>query len=216
MGKHWAKQQANQNELEDLIFMGLTWIRLNRQKAAAIAGAIVLLAAIGGFILYTAHKKTTAAWNGLFISRSLAYGGHAGEALQEIQRMETDYPGQPATTYAQLFAGDVLYQGGKYQDALSYYQKVLQAGRPEVIQPIALGDSALAEEAAGDCKDASSLAQRFLDTYPDNFLAPQVHLSLARCLGTLGDKDQAKADYQKIAIEYPGTSFAKLAQKNIQ
>ncbi len=216
MGKHWAKQQANQNELEDFLVLGMTWIRLNRQKAAAIAGGILVLAAVGGFILYTAHKKATAAWNGLFISRSLAYSGHAKEALEEIQRMENDYPGQPATAYADLFGGDVLYQGGQYKDALSYYQKVLDQGRPTVILPFALGDTALTQEAMGDCQDASATAQRFLDTYPDNFLAPQVHLSLARCLDTLGDKVQAKADYQKIAIEYPGTSFAALAQKNSQ
>ncbi|MHB2025827.1 MAG: tetratricopeptide repeat protein [Elusimicrobiota bacterium] len=213
MAKHWSRQDLKKDDLETVVAAALGWIAANRQKAAAIAGGIVIAAAIGAFAVYGARAKTVAAWNDLAIARALAYSGRAPNALQEIQRLEADYPQSDAAAYANLFAGDVLYQGGRYQDALANYQKVLSQGRPLVIQPFALDDAALAEESLGDCKDSAVMSRRFLDAYPENFLAPQAHLSLARCLEALGQIDEARAAYQKIALQYPGTSFAQIAQE---
>ena len=58
--------------------------------------------------------------------------------------------------------------------------------------------------------------ERFLGAYAEHFLAPQVHVSLARCETTLGQRDTAKATLQKIALQYPESSWATWAQERLK
>ena len=63
---------------------------------------------------------------------------------------------------------------------------------------------------------AAQTAQRFLDAYGDHFLAPQVHSCLARSLESAGQAAQAKAAFQKIALQYADTSWAAWAQARLK
>ena len=83
------------------------------------------------------------------------------------------------------------------------------------LQPLALANTAMAQEAAGEFNQALVTNQRFLDTYSDHFMAPQAHASMARCQQSLGQLDQAKVTYQKITLQYPDTPWARWAQERL-
>ena len=68
----------------------------------------------------------------------------------------------------------------------------------------------------GDFKAAAESDQKFLDSYQDHFLAPQVHASLARCLAALGDAAKAKAAYERIVFLYPETYWAQWAREKLK
>ncbi|HAU90008.1 MAG TPA: hypothetical protein DCW72_07245, partial [Elusimicrobia bacterium] len=52
----------------------------------------------------------------------------------------------------------------------------------------------------------------FLAKYPDHFVAPEAHASLARLQEMTGAADLAKATYEKIALLYPETTWAMMAR----
>jgi TolA-binding protein len=53
----------------------------------------------------------------------------------------------------------------------------------------------------GKYADAQTQFQKFLDTYPDNFLSPQATLGVAASLDALGKTDLAVSAYQKAASQ---------------
>jgi TolA-binding protein len=63
----------------------------------------------------------------------------------------------------------------------------------------ALMEGATALFTSGKYSDAQTEFQKFLDTYPDNFLTPQAMLGVAASLDALGKTDLAIGAYQKAA-----------------
>ena len=150
------------------------------------------------------------------MANGLAYSGQTDAALKKVDEITAAYPGTPASGYGLLFAGDLLFHKDRFADSEKYYKQLVDRGQPQVLQPFALGGLALAQESGGQCAEAVKTEEGFLSAYPDHFLAPQVHASLARCETALGQKDTAKATLQKIALQYPETSWASWAQEQLK
>ncbi len=216
MGKQWVRQQIRHDEMHDFVDKGLLWIEKNRQTAATAGAAIAVIVIV--LVLTYSHARSTraAAWDRLGLAQSYAYSGVPQAALAQIDQLKRDHPNSDATGFGTVFAGDILFQKGQYAEAAAEYTKIVERGLPKPLQPVALADLAIAQEAGGQSQQALSTAQRFLDTYPDHFLAPQVHACLARSLAAAGQKDQAKAAYQKISLQYPDTSWAAWAQAQLK
>ncbi|MDD5629208.1 MAG: tetratricopeptide repeat protein [Elusimicrobia bacterium] len=195
---------------------GLRWTLSNRRTAGIGAGAIAAVLLLGGLFLYSHRARQSAAWDELSVANTMAYSGQADAAVKKIESLVEAYPGTTAAGYALLFAGDLLYHRERYADSQKYYEQLVERGQPRVLQPLALGGLALAQESAGQCRQAQETEERFLSAYSDHFLAPQVHASMARCLSALGQNDSAKAALQKIALQYPETSWASWAQERLK
>lgn len=215
MGKHWARQQVRRNEVADVLEKGIEWTSVNRRAAGSAAVAIVAILLVGGLFLYSSRTRQNAAWDRLAVSESAAYAGNPDAALKQLQELAAEFPGAKASSYGQLFAGDVQFQRAKYTETIEAYNKVLERGEPKAVLPLALGGLGVALEAAGQHRQAVEKHESFLQTYPDHFLAPQVHASLARCQAALGQNDQARATLQKISLQYPDTSWAAWAQARL-
>ncbi|MBI5243495.1 MAG: tetratricopeptide repeat protein, partial [Elusimicrobia bacterium] len=175
---------------------------------------VVLL--VAGIFLYSHRAKQNAAWDELSVANGMAYAGQTDAALKKVEEINAAYPGAAASGYGLLFAGDLLFHRDRYADSVKYYQQLVDRGQPQVLQPFALCGLALAQEAAKQCGEAVKTEERFLGAFPDHFLAPQVHVSLARCEEALGQRDTAKATLQKISLQYPETSWAAWAQERLK
>ncbi len=215
MGKHWARQQVKQDELQDTLAKGVKWALANRQTAGIGAVASIALLLFGGLALHRWQTNKDEAWDRLGMAQALAFSGNPPAALQQVDALVQAQPGATASGFGLLLAGDMLYQEGKYQDAAARYSELLQNGSPKQLLSYALSDLTITQEALGQLDASAASARRFLDTYPDNFLAPQVHACLARVLMAQGKTDEAKATLQKIALQYPETSFAAWAQAQL-
>lgn len=216
MGKQWAKQQANKNEIQDFLERIWFWIQANRQTATIAAGAVALASLLTGLLLYRNHAQRMAAWNRLALAQNSAYGGRPDVSLLQIKELAQEHAASAAAGFGLLFAGDLLYPRGQYKEALEHYSRVVETGQPALLQPLALSDMAMTQEAAGQFQEAAATSQRFLESHPDHFLAPQVHAGLARSLQSLGRGEEAKAALQKISLQYPDTSWAAWAQSRLQ
>lgn len=214
MAKQWIKQEMKRNEVESAVGKGMQWAMGNRQTTLAVAGAILAALVLAAGLLYRNHSMQTTAWDRLSVAQNYAYGGQPAASLQQLKELTADYGGTKAAGYAHLFAGDILFRQGSFKEAVESYAKVSE-GSDAKLASVALADTSLALEAAGQYQQAIAAAQRFLDAHADSFLAPQVHSSLGRSQHALGQIDQAKATYQKISLQYPDTPWAGWAQSKL-
>jgi tetratricopeptide (TPR) repeat protein len=212
MGTQWARQEAKKNELAVWVDKATLWVKFHPQPAIwAGVGVLAVVLLCVGFVNRTLGQKEDA-WAKLAMIQSYAYAGQPQSALEQAGKLSEEYPSSPAADFGQLLTGDILFEQGKYKEAVQAYQKILDRPSAKALAPMALADLELTQEAAGDYKAAADMAQKFLETYADHFMAPPVHGSLARCLAALGEKDKAKAALERIAFLYPQTYWADWAK----
>ncbi|MFA6317656.1 MAG: tetratricopeptide repeat protein [Elusimicrobiota bacterium] len=215
MGKQWAKQQIKTNELQDFVDSSIKWIAANREKVLFGAVIVVLAGALAGFAIFRHIKIRDDAWDRLSMAQAYAFTGRIDEALKQLAEIQKDYSSSPASSYAIIFEGDILYRKGSYKEAASAYSRAMERGG-KGIEPLALADLGIAQEASGLYTEAKDTSRRFLDTFPDHFMAPTVYASLARSLGRLNQTDDQKAALQKMTLQYPDTFWAAWAQAKLQ
>lgn len=212
MGTQWARQEAKKNELAVWVDKAVAWVKFHPQPAVwACAGVVFVILLAAGF----AHRQSVRkeeAWARLAMVQSYAYAGQPDNALQQAKALGEEHSSSAAADFARLLSGDMLFEQGKYKEAAQAYEQALQRPAAKGSAPMALASLGLTQEAGGDCKAAAATDQKFLDSYADHYLAPPVHASLARCLAAMGERDKAKATFERIAFLYPQTYWADWAK----
>lgn len=215
MGTHWIRQEVKRNPLAERIDKALAWIKSHREASAATAViSLVCVILVMFFVSRYAEVKNTA-WEKLFIAQQYAYSGHA-EALNQLHAVRDAFPNTDAAGFGLLFEGDILFKQGKYKEAGEDYQSLAEKGKPAAVIPFALAGKGKALEASGLCPEAILTGKQFLEKYPDHYLAPEVHLSIARCFEITDNAQEARSAYEKIALLFPDTSWAQTAQQKLQ
>ncbi|MBI4347051.1 MAG: tetratricopeptide repeat protein [Elusimicrobia bacterium] len=213
MGKQWVRQELKRNELAAQVENVAVKVQENRQTAIAAAIGTLVVIAVAAGTWFHLNKTRTEAWEKLAIAQSLAYSGQAKPALEQLQPVIDG--GSLPSSYAQLFAADVRFRTGDYKEAIAAYQRIVDRGGPKTLVPIALGNLALAQEAAGDCKAALESNQRLIDTNQDHFMAPQAQASMVRCFSATDQGAQAKSTLDRIVLLYPESYWAQWAKERL-
>ncbi len=216
MGKQWARQQAKKNEIATAIEGTTAWIQAHQQATVWIVVGCVAAILIGGAFYNKFSDEREETWSRYWIAQSYAYNQQSANALAQIKKLAEENPAAIASSYGVLLGGDVLFEQGRFEEAAQAYKKVMTQPNHESVRPIAMANLSLTKEAAGDCKGGNANSQEFLDAYADHFLAPQVHASFARCLGALGQAEQARATYERMAFLYPDTYWANWAKDRLK
>lgn len=214
MSKQWVKEQVHRNEIAQGLGRTVSWIEANRAQALAYGGGVLAAAAIIGLFFYQTTKTKRTAWEKLAIAQSMAYQAPE-KGLEELKTIADLYSQTDAAGYALLTAGDLMFRQGRYKEAREFYQRIADQPSMRSVMPLALSNLGIAYEGEKDYKNAVEANQRFLDSYQDHYLAPQVHGSLARSLEALGQKDQAKSTYERMSLLYPDTYWAQWAKNRL-
>ncbi len=216
MGKHWVREQVRKDVVQESVDKGVRWVDHNRSQALAWTGGVAAAALVAVIAFTHVRSSHDGAWTRFSVAQGMAYSGQPDKALAEIKALQDEQGNTDAAGFGRILAGDIDYTRGSYKEALDQYAAVLERGKPASLQPIALSDTAISQEASGQFQQAAQTAQHFLDQYPDHFLAPQVHGCLARAQVAMGQLDAAKTTWQKISLQYPDTSWAAWAQARLQ
>lgn len=216
MGKQWVREQIRHDEIQEAAVKGAHWLQQNRTNAGIAAGLIAALLLGSGLFLYSRNARENAAWEKLSLAQAQFYAGNAEAAAKQAAEAGEEFAGTRGGAYALLFAADVHFIRSNYQQSVAEYAKVLGQGRPESALPLAQGGTALAYEADAKCQQSAAAADAYLQTFPDHFLAPQVHAALARCQLALGQAEAARSSLQKISLQYPETSWAAWAKAKLE
>lgn len=193
----------------------LIWIKKNRETV--IGSAVILLAAIilGSFFTLRYSQINKAAWKELFMAKQQAKMGKLALANKSLAKIETGFSNTTAAGYAFLLKGDILFSTKKYEEAVTAYQKASDFAKPETIVPVALSNIGKSQEAKKDFDKAIVSYRSFLERYPEHFLAPEAHFSIANIYTLQNKKDEATSAYEKIAILYPQTLWAENAKARL-
>lgn len=191
----------------------LTWIKKNRET---FIGSIAILVAVVVFAVYFfIHYRTLrdTAWKNLFVAQQVSYSGDTTQALNLLSQVEITYAGTSARPYAILTKGDMFFAQGKFDEAGAEYTKLLTAKDLGMFAAYNLGKS---KEAAGDLAGAQAQYADVLAKYPDHFITPEAHYSLAGAQELSGAKDAARTTYEKIVLLYPETSWAAQSKARLE
>ncbi len=185
---------------------------LKEKRETVIAASVVLLAAVilGAWFFLHYRQINDTAWKQLFIAQQTGFSGAYAESEKKLDEVSAGFARSDAAPYAVMSKGDILFRQEKYKEALEEYKKLVSG--PAHIRPFAVYNAGKAREALGLHAEAAADYRDFLAKYADHLLAPEAHYSLALVQEKTGDRDGARATYEKIAILYPETSWSESAK----
>ena len=192
------------------------WIRDHQERFWAITGTSFLSILFIALLIHHAQTESDAAWIQLGGVQGQLTQGKWDETRKGMESWEARFRGTDASTYEKFLKADLCYRTSDYAQAAQIYGDIAQNGRPEAARPLALSAEISSEEMAGHLPQAQSLAQAFLDRYPDHFLTAPVYMTQARLAELGGNPAAASAIYDRVILLYPQSPWTALARARSQ
>ncbi len=192
------------------------WVREHQERFWAITGTAFLSILFIALLVHHQQTESDEAWSQLGALQGQLTQGKYEETRKGLETWEARFRGTDASTYAKFLKADLFYRTSDYVQAAQLYGDIGQTGRPEPTRPLALSAQISSEEMAGHLPQAQSLAQAFLDRYPDHFLAAPTYMTQARLTELAGNPAAAAAIYDRILLLYPQSPWTALAKARTQ
>ena len=106
-----------------------------------------------------------------------------------------------------------LTRKGRFEKALQRFQRFLTRYPSHPLADNALYWMAECHYAQKSYLEALQLFQRVIQEYPDGNKVPDAMLKTGLCYGNLGEVDQAKRVLRQLAVIYPGSRAARIAEE---
>ncbi len=132
-------------------------------------------------------------------------------SIGKLTAVTTQFAGTRASYEAMLTLGDLYFNHQSPQKALPWYQKALQSAPDQLEKLLTSVSIASAYEDASQCALAIETLEKAARLGED-FMQGEMLLSIARCQETLSLPQKAKATYEQVISQHPGTAPAKLAE----
>jgi outer membrane protein assembly factor BamD (BamD/ComL family) len=203
-------------DLEKHLETGVRWIREHQEQFWAITGTVLLSFLFIGLLIHHQQTENDEAWSQLGMIQSQLVQGRMEDVRKGLENWEPRFQGSGAATYAKFIKADLLYRTSDYAQASQLYSDIALTGRPESVKPLALSAQISCEEMAGHIAQAQSLAQTFLDHYPDHYLTAQTYITQARLAEMSGNAPAAVAIYDRYTLLYPQSPWTALAKSRSQ
>lgn len=188
-----------------VLILGYTWVHGNRQKAASQS----LAAAINLYRQSTAFKS-----GDISKGDNQAKDEELNRALAAFKDVASEYPAMKQGKEASLFAANLLFRMGSYDEAGKVVEGLL-ASDPEFSRQLNVTYfMARILEAKGDYSKAVELYKGVLGRATTD-LKPVIMMDLARCYELSGDVDEAIEGYKTILSEFEGTVYANKAEAKL-
>jgi outer membrane protein assembly factor BamD (BamD/ComL family) len=202
--------------IEPHLELAAKWVREHQERFWAITGTSFLAVLFLALLVHHQQTESDEAWSQLGGLQGQLSQGKWEETRKGLEAWETRFRGTDASTYAKFIKADLLYRTSDYIQAAQVYGDIGLTGRPEPIRPLALSAQISSEEMAGHVPQAQTLAQTFLDKYPDHFLAAPTYMTQARLAELAGNAAAASAIYERVLLLYPQSPWTALAKARSQ
>lgn len=122
-----------------------------------------------------------------------------------------DYPGTVAGNFAMLQLANVYYSADRYDDAVAYYTRALEAlaGQPLFLNLIQMG-LGLSFEAKGENDKAVAYFEKIIAD-PNSLMIDQALFNAGRVYGKLGKNEKRREAYEKIVSDYRDSLYVEIA-----
>lgn len=139
-----------------------------------------------------------------------------GSVVKELRRVADSYRGTSSGGEARIRAGNELLHQEKWDEAIEAFTLYLK-DRPK--GPLALQAAlgkAYAEEVKGTPDIAAKTLREALERSPNDPLAGEGHMTLARLSEQLQKSDEARRIYGMVIEKYPQTQWAQNAMEQMK
>jgi predicted negative regulator of RcsB-dependent stress response len=133
------------------------------------------------------------------------------KSIQSLKAVGEKHKGTSPGFQAEMMLGNLYLDHGSAVDAIPHYLVAAENPPGDLEKMSAYFTLAQAQESAGKCNDAVGSVDRALNT-GNASLKGDLLMTQARCYETLNDSAKAKAAYERIVNELPGTPYARLAE----
>ena len=203
-------QTTQQDVSGEIMFKLWPWVDKNKNTLIGIGVGAIALYAVMSFV--SAHKAAREQDAGQALTQVLmAPPSAAGSPAEALAKVATDYAGTMSGQRAQLEAAASLYDVGRYADAQTAFQKVLDASASGPLTTIALLGVGTSAEAQGKLDVATSSYQRVVNLLSGTPAAIPGYCGLARVAEAQGKLNEAKNNYESAA--HFGQAGGTLAQE---
>ena len=179
-------------------------------------GLLALALAVPGYMYY--HQQQSKQANKMLGQILPAYEqGNYNEALNGtgqragLLTISDEYGGTNAGNLATFYAANALYEQGKYDKALQYYQRFEKAN--DFIGASAYAAEASIYESRGAYEKAASKYEQAAAQYENKLTAPRYLLEAGQAYEDAGNYSAAKEAYKKITKQYPEADEAKTVER---
>ncbi|HEY5039436.1 MAG TPA: tetratricopeptide repeat protein, partial [bacterium] len=208
---------------------GLTWAKAH-QEIVAVSGIVLLLLIIG--IPYYLHSQEQSEKDAMGVLSLGQYYLHSQvdpkngpfktnleknqQSLQTFQRITTDYPGTKTSKIARYYTAKCQYTLGQFAQAYSSFEAASQELKGSPLSDEAYFGKILCLESQTQWTQAATLAETFLKTNSDSFIAPEIHLNLSDIYLNTQNKDKALDQLKMIVQSYSDTNWGKEAARRLE
>jgi len=231
--EHISRKDLKKDEFRDTIAHGAEEIVLHKKGVAYILGvAIVILAAVLGWRLYTDHQtvKAAAAYDdamkvfkaplrtvGLPVdSTELTYADEKtkyDDAAKKFESVAQKYPHTRPGQISAYYAGLSLAKNGHNDEAVKWLDRAQSSGGDDV-GSLAKLELAQVDDATNKPADAEKIYQDLV-AHPSVFVPkPVAMLALADHYRTLNKTADAAKMYNQIKSDFPDTTIATQATQS--
>jgi TolA-binding protein len=190
----------------DVLWRTLAWVEHNKKQVILGTTAAILIGLIVYFVIWQRAEKQATASRAL----SEAFAAQmderqAAENPDAFLKVAKEYPNSKAAARASLFAATGLFTSGKYDQALSEFQRFVREnqGNPFVAQGMLGIASTL--EAQGKTDQALEAYSTVVERYPNSPVLAQAKFGLARLRQAKGDLERALTLYEDVGRDQGGS-----------
>jgi len=207
-----------------LVFVGrmLDFGKKYQKQIVATVGAVVALAIVITGVVY--YKNQTEDRAAALLGKAMAKynavkkGDTAPAAYEEVKKefkaLTEKYRSTGAAKAALMQYADLCYLTQNYDEAISGYEKALDALGDTEFRTMILSGLAYAWEGKGDYEQAAGYFEKII-AEETAVSKDQALFNLGRIYGKLGKMDKEKEMYARLVKDYPDSLFFDLASEKI-
>lgn len=203
-------------DIEKSVEKAVKWIQQNRERFWAITGTVVLSVMLVVLLVSRKQKETEEAWLQLGTVQSQLSQGQIDQARKGLDEWKARFSGSDAASYAKFLQADLAYRTSDYAQASQIYGDLAATGTPALVRPLAFSGQISSEEMLGKWKEAQTMAEAFLNKYPDHFLTASMYMTQARLSELTGNPAAAATIYERFVLLYPQSPWTAFAKTRAQ
>ncbi len=189
---------------------------IDRHWKSLTAAVVLVVACVVGWYYWTNKQTDDLVEAGKVFApgQTAMQDSRYEDAIPIFERVVTEFGGTTVALEATIELANASFQTGNFEKARTYYQTYLdEYGRQNAHFWLAARSGlAACDEEEEKYEEAANQYLALADEDPYSYLAPGFLLDAARCFGAAGQKDRARALYDRVVENYESTPYARDAR----
>lgn len=196
------KQALEQQEVKEV----LVFIKKYTKPAVIVIVVICAVILVDKFFKAQRYKQEAIADTALI---------HA-QSAEDLELIINDYASTPSAPLALMGLAREKFNTGQFDEAEVLYTQFSKKHAHHELAIQADLNLISCKEAKGQLGEAHLLYGQFAKKHKGSYLVPSALMGQARCLEVLGELGEAQIAYEDIMVNFPGSSWAQIAEVNLK